>query len=111
VADSDRGRSSVACSSERAKPARVRLAAYRRSPGVTGSRSGSLPSRLARMGEGLNPRQSAAWLRRVIYNLAVNRWRRLSTRRDHERLVAHEAVSQEADVGQLDVMRHFGPCR
>jgi RNA polymerase sigma-70 factor (ECF subfamily) len=46
-----------------------------------------------------------AWLRRVIYNLAVNRWRRLGTRRDHERLVAHEAVSEESDVGQLDVMR------
>jgi RNA polymerase sigma-70 factor (ECF subfamily) len=46
-----------------------------------------------------------AWLRRVIYNLAVNHWRRLSTRRDHERLVGHEAVSQGTGVGHLDVMR------
>jgi RNA polymerase sigma-70 factor (ECF subfamily) len=46
-----------------------------------------------------------SWLRRVIYNLAVNRWRSLSTRRDHERLVRHEAVSQETGVGHLDVMR------
>ena len=46
-----------------------------------------------------------AWLRRVIYNLAVNRWRSLSMRRDHERLVGHEGVSQETGVGHLDLMR------
>ena len=45
----------------------------------------------------------AAWARRVVHNLAVSRWRRLSVRRRHER--AERVTDAPApDVGHLDLV-------
>jgi RNA polymerase sigma-70 factor, ECF subfamily len=45
-----------------------------------------------------------AWLRRVLYNLAVNRWRNLAVRRSHERL-SHVDAPPVPGAEHLDVMR------
>jgi RNA polymerase sigma-70 factor (ECF subfamily) len=44
------------------------------------------------------------WLRRVLYNLAVSRWRRLTTRRSYEKSARTDASSPAPGVGHLDVM-------
>jgi RNA polymerase sigma-70 factor, ECF subfamily len=46
-----------------------------------------------------------AWLRRVLYNLAVNRWRNLAVRRSHERLSRTDPASPAPGAEHLDVMR------
>jgi RNA polymerase sigma-70 factor (ECF subfamily) len=46
-----------------------------------------------------------AWLRRVLYNLAVNRWRSVSLRRSRDsRLSRVDGASPGPGVGHLDVM-------
>ncbi|MGA2529446.1 MAG: sigma-70 family RNA polymerase sigma factor [Acidimicrobiales bacterium] len=45
-----------------------------------------------------------AWLRRVLYNLSVNRWRNLTARRSHDRLLATDLNSPAPGVEHLDVM-------
>ena len=46
-----------------------------------------------------------AWLRRVIYNLSVNRWRNLTAKRSHDRLLGTELNSPAPGVEHLDVMK------
>ena len=46
-----------------------------------------------------------AWLRRVLYNLAVNRWRNLAVRRSHGRLSRSGAAVPAPGAEHLDVMR------
>jgi RNA polymerase sigma-70 factor (ECF subfamily) len=46
-----------------------------------------------------------AWLRRVLYNLAVNRWRNIGLRRSRDsRLSRLDGASPGPGVGHLDVM-------
>lgn len=46
-----------------------------------------------------------AWLRRVLYNLSVNRWRNLTARRSHDRLSRTDVTSPAPGVEHLDVMK------
>ncbi|MGA3215404.1 MAG: sigma-70 family RNA polymerase sigma factor [Acidimicrobiales bacterium] len=46
-----------------------------------------------------------AWLRRVLYNLSVNRWRNLTARRSHDRLTRLDATSPAPGAGHLDVLK------
>jgi RNA polymerase sigma-70 factor (ECF subfamily) len=46
-----------------------------------------------------------AWLRKVLYNLAVGRFRRLSVRRAHDALSSIRSSSAGPSVGHLDVVR------
>jgi RNA polymerase sigma-70 factor (ECF subfamily) len=46
-----------------------------------------------------------AWLRRVLYNLSVNRWRKLTAGRSYDRLSRTDATSPAPSIGHLDVMK------
>jgi len=46
-----------------------------------------------------------AWLRRVLYNLAIGRWRKLSLRVRRQSLASSPGVSQAAGAERLDVMQ------
>jgi len=45
-----------------------------------------------------------AWLRRVLYNLAVGRWRRLAVRRARSALLTVDTTSPAASAEHLDVI-------
>jgi RNA polymerase sigma-70 factor (ECF subfamily) len=45
-----------------------------------------------------------AWLRRVLYNLSVNRWRSLRTRRSRDRLMRTDGAFAPPGVAHLDVL-------
>jgi RNA polymerase sigma-70 factor (ECF subfamily) len=45
-----------------------------------------------------------AWLRKVLYNLAVGRWRGLTVRRTHHAVSSFQSSSAAPSVGHLDVI-------
>ncbi len=46
-----------------------------------------------------------AWLRRVLYNLGVSRWRNLSMRRSHVQLARSDGAAPAPGDAHLDVMK------